>query len=314
MEVKDVLPRDAIPSIDDPEFGERYFGGADDEVVVLDGDPARAYPIRVLNYHEIANDTVAGRPVAVTWCPLCASAAVYDRRVGDRTLTFGVSGKLADDDLVMYDRETDSEWKQSLGECIAGPVAGEELAVVPAPIVPYGEFAAEHPDGLVLRPPGTPSEAASDTDEPADVEYEEDPYREYFESSGIGLGAHRGTGGRSWERADLDAKSLVLGLELDGEAVGYPRPRLLDAGGVVTDTVGERAVVVSATAAGMHAFENPGYEFDADGDGNLVADGATWDPATGESGDGRELRRLPARRLFAFAWHDDHGDAFYGGA
>ena len=313
MTVRTVLPKDAIPSIDDPEFAESYFGESTDEVVVLDGEPARAYPIRILNYHEIVNDTVEGRPVAVTWCPLCASAVVYDRRIDGEALTFGVSGKLADDDLVMYDRETGSEWKQSLGECIAGQFAGEALTVIPAPIVPYETFADENPDGLVLQRPGTPSEAASETDEPAEVDYEEDPYRAYFEGEGFGLDAHRGSGGRSWERTDIEAKTLVIGLELDGEAVGYPRPAILDAGGVVTDTVGDTAVVVTATEAGIHAFEDPGYEFSLDENGKLEADGTTWDPATGKSEDGRSLRRLPARRLFAFAWQDDHGDAFFEG-
>jgi len=179
MDVTTVLSKDAIPSIDEPQFGDAHVGDADDELLVLDaeGEPARAYPIRILNFHEIVNDRIAGEPVAVTWCPLCASAVVYERTVDGRELTFGVSGKLADDDLVMYDRETGSEWKQSLGECIDGPLAGAELTVRPAGIVPWETFAAEHPGGVVLQPPHTESEAASDTDEPAPVEYGKDPYR-----------------------------------------------------------------------------------------------------------------------------------------
>ena len=97
MNVRQVVPRDAIPGVDDPIFRRDYDG------------PAHAYPLRYLRCHGVVNDRVAGRPVAVTWCPLRGSAVVYDRRVGDRTLSFDVSGKLADDDLVLYDRETDSE-------------------------------------------------------------------------------------------------------------------------------------------------------------------------------------------------------------
>jgi hypothetical protein len=125
MRVRQVLPRDAIPSVDDPVFGPDHAGDPDDDLIVLDTSPPRAYPVRFLHYHELVNDRLdrpiaitGGRrseAVAVTWCPLCGSAVVYDRAVGDRTLTFGVSGKLADDDLVMYDRETGSEWKQSTG-------------------------------------------------------------------------------------------------------------------------------------------------------------------------------------------------------
>jgi hypothetical protein len=311
MNVKNVLDKDAIPSIDDPVFGEEFVGHADDEVLVLDGERPKAYPLRILNFHEIVNDVVGGDPVAVTWCPLCASAVVYERTVDGRVLTFGVSGKLADDDLVMYDRETESEWKQSLGECIAGEFEGHELTVRPAGIVSWERFREEYPDGVVLQPANTASEAASDDDEPAPVDYMEDPYEDYFTSEGFGLDAHREGGGRSWERDDLGPKTVVLGIEHGGEAVGYPEPCVRDAGGVVTDTVGGQAVVVVASEDGMHAFEDPGYEFEAT-DGELHADGTTWDPATGRSDDGRALARIPSRRLFAFTWQDDHGqEAFY---
>jgi len=311
MNVVNVLETDAIPSIDDPSFGDHYIGEDDEEMLVLDGTPPKAYPVRILNFHEIVNDTIDGDPVAVTWCPLCASAVVYGRTVEDRTLTFGVSGKLADDDLVMYDRETGSEWKQSLGECIAGPLSGAELTVRPAGIITWAAFTDEYPDGIVLQPANVASEAASDDDEPAPVDYETDPYREYFESDGFGLGAHRSGEGRSWERDDLGPKTLVLGIEHGGDAVGYPAPRVERAGGVVTDEIGGESVVVFATETGLHAFENPGSEFES-ADGEFRADGTTWDPVTGESADGRRLARFPARRLFAFTWQDDHGpDAFY---
>jgi hypothetical protein len=313
MNVRNVLSKDAIPSIDAPAFDSTYFGEPTDEVLVLAGDPPKAYPIRVLNFHEIANDRVDGDPVAVTWCPLCASAVVYERTVDGRELTFGVSGKLADDDLVMYDRETGSEWKQSLGECIAGPLEGSQLTVRPAGVVTWETFAGEHPTGVVLQPPHTQSEAASDTDDPAPVEYETDPYREYFEGDGFGLGAHRDGESRSWDRDDLGPKTIVLGIEHGGAAVGYPVTRVREAGGVVVDTVGGLDVVVVATGDRIHAYEDPGHEFDPTPDGSLRADGTTWDPATGQSEDGRRLDRVPAQRLFAFTWQDDHGpDAFYG--
>lgn len=311
MNVREVLEKDAIPSIDDPRFGDDYIGESNDRVLAVESDPPRAYPFRILNFHEIVNDTVEGEALAVTWCPLCASAVVYERTVDGRVLTFGVSGKLADDDLVMYDRATDSEWKQSLGECIAGPLEGSSLTARPASVLTWEQFTERYPDGVVLQPANEPSEAASDTDEPAPVEYAEDPYREYFESDGFGLGAHRDADGRTWERDDLDPKTTVLGIEHGGEAVGYPAPRVHDSGGVVTDDVGGTEIVVFL-ADELHAFENPGYTFERV-DGAFRADGTTWDPVTGESADGRQLERLPERRLFAFTWQDDHGpDAFYG--
>lgn len=309
MTVVDVLPKDAIPSIDEPSFGVDYFGEPEDEAIVVEGSPPRAYPIRILSYHEIVNDVLEpdGQPIAVTWCPICASAVVYDRRVGGRTLTFGTSGKLADDALVMYDRETGSEWKQPSGSCIAGPLAGESLSVLPASVVPIERFGSEYPDGEVLEPVRGTGERRS----PRTI-YRMEPYDRYVASEGFGLRAMRGEGERRrWDREDLDAKTPVLGVVRGTDAVGYPLPWVEAEGGVVTDTVGTLDVVVLASDGRLHAFEEPGYGFEAR-DGRSVADGSTWDPVTGRSADGRQLTRVPSRWLFAFAWRDDHGDdAFY---
>jgi hypothetical protein len=113
-------PRDGIPSIDDPKFASAS------EVTDIDGrepvirfgvdDDVRAYPLRVLTWHEIANDVVGGTPVAVTYCPLCNAAIVFDRRVEGQVLEFGTTGKLRNSDLVMYDRQTESWWQQFTGE------------------------------------------------------------------------------------------------------------------------------------------------------------------------------------------------------
>lgn len=312
MHVRQVIPRDAIPSIDDPEFGADHFGDPSEEVIVVDGTPPRAYPVRILDYHEIVNDTVDDQAVAVTWCPLCGSAIVYDRAVDGQTLTFGVSGKLADDDLVMYDRQTESEWKQSLGTAINGPLEEARLTVLPSRMTTVEGFTDEHPEGLILQPPGTPTETASDSDDPAKPEYDSAPYRAYFESDGFGLAAHRDTDARrEWERGDFAPKTVVLGLEVDGVSRGYPLPWIQDAGGLVTDSLGSVDVLVVAGAAGIHAYRDPGYEW-SHVDGTLVGDDAEWNLETGDASDGRTLDRLPARRLFAFTWQDDHGsDAFW---
>jgi hypothetical protein len=138
--VVDVLPRDAIPSIDDPTFDSDFHGTSEETVLVVETDGgALASPTRILQNHEVVNDS-GGDPFAVTWCPLCGSGVVYDRRVDGRMPTFGVSGKLADNDLVLSDRETGSEWKQSSGRCLAGPLSGTELSVLPTRTTTLGAF------------------------------------------------------------------------------------------------------------------------------------------------------------------------------
>jgi hypothetical protein len=205
--VRDVLPRDAIPSIDDPTFAPSYFGDPEDEVIVVevDGVPARAYPIRVLSYHEVVNDRVGDRPVAVTWCPICGSAVAYDARVGGRELTFGVSGKLADDALVMYDRETGNEWKQPTGEAIAGDLEGATLEAFPTKLVTWERFEADHLDGVVLRPVRDTGEG-----EPSPREvYDMALYERYEAGEAFGLYGMRGEGERrSWtERTSTRRRS-----------------------------------------------------------------------------------------------------------
>ena len=321
MNVRQVLPPDAIPSVDEPSFVDEYGGDPDDEVIVLEiGEETRAYPIRYLNFHEIVNDEFSAPdegddlPVVVTWCPLCASAVAYEARADGQKLTFGVSGKLADDDLVMYDRETESEWKQSLGEAIAGPLEGESLTALPAAMTTSEKFDSEY-DGQVLAEPGGKSEASGPGPEPEPIEYDDDPYREYFERDGFGLDAHHGKDSREWDRDDLDPKEVVLGIERDDEALGFPYDRVEAAGGVASARVGDADVAVFVTPDGIHAFDAAGVEsaFEpAEQPGRFHADGTVWNGATGEADDGRRLERLPARRLFAFAWQDDHGaDTFW---
>lgn len=151
-------PRDGIPAILDPAFlraaDEKRL--ADREPVITyqpDRGPARAYPIRYLIWHEIVNDVVDGRPVVVTFCPLCNTGMVFDARLDGRALTFGVSGLLRNSDMIMYDHQTESWWQQALGEGIAGAMTGRRLAQLPAWMESWSAFRAAHPDGLVLDEP-----------------------------------------------------------------------------------------------------------------------------------------------------------------
>ena len=149
-------PKDGIPPIDHPEFrmvGE-VTGLADGEPVITfehNGD-ARAYPLQVMIWHEIVNDVVGGKPVTVTYCPLCNSGIVFDRNLDGSVLDFGTTGKLRNSDLVMYDRQTESWWQQFLGEGIVGQMTGKRLAMLPSRFESYARFRDRFPDGRVLVP------------------------------------------------------------------------------------------------------------------------------------------------------------------
>lgn len=155
-------PKDGISSIDAPRF-ERLVNGkasgwaatiGDAEPVIslaLDDD-ARAYPLRILIWHEIVNDTIGGTPVAATYCPLCNAALVFERTLDGRVLDFGTTGKLRNSDLVMYDRQTESWWQQFTGEGIVGAMSGRQLRMVPSRLESFARFRQRFPDGRVLVP------------------------------------------------------------------------------------------------------------------------------------------------------------------
>ncbi|WEX90975.1 DUF3179 domain-containing protein [Sinorhizobium garamanticum] len=149
-------PKDGIPSIDKPRFASvrKVNGLAPNEPVLslILGKDARAYPLRVMIWHEIVNDVVAGVPVTVTYCPLCNTGIVFDRRLDSRTLDFGTTGKLRHSDLVMYDRQTESWWQQFGGEAIVGQLAGRSLKILPSRLESFESFRARAPAGRVLVP------------------------------------------------------------------------------------------------------------------------------------------------------------------
>ena len=152
------VPKDGIPPIDDPRFApiaavETLYSGTEPVIAVAIDGRARAYPLGILMTHEIVNDTLAGRPIAVTYCPLCNSAIVFDRIVEGRELTFGVSGKLRHSDLVMWDRQTESWWQQFTGIGIVGAMTGTELAMLPVRVESFARFRTRFPDGEVLLDP-----------------------------------------------------------------------------------------------------------------------------------------------------------------
>lgn len=231
--------KDGIPSIDRPRFvpaGQAGFLSPEEPVIELVvGGQARGYPIQILIWHEIVNDEVGGIPVAVTFCPLCNTALVFDRRVDGATLDFGVSGRLRDSDLVMYDRETESWWQQFGGEGVVGHYTGERLEQLPARIVSWKQFAAAHSDGLVLdRPKAHPTSRASDFLRP----YGRNPYTGYDDVDSSPLFPTR-----SGDDERLHPKERVVFVERGGETVAIPFSALDRRKPITVEVGGDKIVV-----------------------------------------------------------------------
>ncbi|MBD3625518.1 MAG: DUF3179 domain-containing protein [Rhodobacteraceae bacterium] len=148
------VPRDGIPALDSARFGPATGLDPREPVitVALDGQPERAYPVRYLMWHEIVNDEIGGIPVAVTYCPLCNSALVFDRRAAGTTLSFGVSGLLRHSDMVMYDRQTESWWQQFTGEAIVGRLTGTTLTQLLSWMEPVSAFTARNTGNVMQQP------------------------------------------------------------------------------------------------------------------------------------------------------------------
>ncbi len=153
-EIRGIVPPDAIPALEDPAFEPAaevdWLAGVEPVLALEINGDARAYPLRIMTWHELVNGTVGGVPVTVSYCPLCNSAVAYDRRVGERILDFGTSGALYNSALVMYDRQTESLWSHYTGQAIIGHLTGVELDLIPVQTVSFEKFLSSHPDGQVL--------------------------------------------------------------------------------------------------------------------------------------------------------------------
>lgn len=292
-------PKDAIAAIVDPAFARDWGSvewtlGADERVVgVTVGDRARAYPMAVLNWHEIVNDTFGG-PLLVTYCPLCGSAVVAERTVRGEATVFGVSGYLWHSDLVMYDELTGSLWSQLLAKSIQGPATGATLTLTPASLTTWSEWQQGHPETEVLLPPNKSGTLRGKVWE----DYDHNPHGIYEDGTGIPDGP-------------LDARVRVIGVTDGDRAKAYPLPEIQDAGGVVNDRVGDRPVVVALSPQGtLVAYERRIggrlLTFETDGD-HLVGGRSRWNVVTGAavSGpwEGWTLEPATARsEMYWFAW------------
>ena len=258
-------PPDGIPSIDTPEFHDASsVDYLDDETPVIalemNGD-ARAYPLEILIWHELVNDTVGGVPVSVAYCPLCNSVTVYEREIDGRVLDFGVSGLLYNSSLVMYDRQTETLWSHFTGEPLYGALAETELVSIPATIVGFDTWHDEHPDGLVLsRNTG------------ASRSYGVNPYPGYDDVDARPFLFEGDVDGR------FTAMTRVVGVETDdgSAAAAFPLLELRDRG-VITTSLGAVEIVAfwvpGSTSALDAAVVGQGVDVGATGVFSTTLDG-----------------------------------------
>lgn len=269
------------------------------------GGLARAYPLGVLNWFEVVNDTFpresGDEPVLVTYCPLCRTGLAAERRVQGEETVFGVSGLLYRDNLVMYDAATGSLWSQVRAQAIRGPMTGTHLELLPASLTSWGEWRADHPDTQVLLPP--PISGTVTGEGVQDVT--KSPYGNYENVSRTGVGP----GGYSSD--PLHPKAIVIGVRADGVARAYPLEAVRAAGGVVNDVVGDKPVVVAAADETLAAYDRrvdgQVRTFEPAGSGQMTAADSRWSIPTGRAVAGplrgRELTSATsASAMYWFAW------------
>jgi hypothetical protein len=263
---------------------------------VINGE-VRSYPHRILDHHEMANDTLGGEPVALANCTLCRTGILFSRKVEDRILIFQSSGLLWNSNKVMVDIETDTLWNQLTGEAIAGPLEGTVLERFPITVTTYGEWIAEHPDTAVLDIPGRASTTRGGNEITGGANYSYQPgdaYAEYYASPDV-----------FWPAEEVPAvfaeKDLVATLDFAGErlAVGVDA---LGAAGPQAFTLAEQTVVAVPTEGGARFYAGP------DDGGVLVLVVEDAGEETLLLADGTELQRLASGHSFWFAWFANFPD------
>lgn len=288
---------DAIPPIDDPVYedasGGDWLNPSDPVLGYVAGGQAYAYPFKILNFHEIVNDTLDGVPVLVSYCPLCRSAIVYDRRVDGELLSFGNTSALYESDMVMVDRQTGSYWWQVAGSAIVGPLTGAELTPLPASVATWEDWKTDHPGTLILI-----------RDTGYQRPYDRDPFADY--PTRIDSGQFPFPVSDTARDDRLSPSALVVGLEIDGEARAYHVDGLTDP---INDELGGEPIVVLPTDGGAGVFsaivDGERLHFESEG-GTFIdtATRSTWSASgSAVSGplQGKILEPVGARTTFWFA-------------
>lgn len=237
-------PKDGIPSLLNPKFvtvkeADSWLKPVEPIILFEINGDARAYPIQILMWHEIVNDTVGGVPVIVTFCPLCNTAIAFERTVKGQTLDFGTTGRLRYSNLIMYDRQTETWWQQGTGEAIVGELTSAKLVFRAVSIIAWEKFKAAYPNGKVLS-----------KDTGYGRGYGANPYSGYDDVNSSPF-LYRGPKTPSV----LPAVAYVLTIDLNSQAVAYPYETLKQVN-VVNDNVGGKEIVVmwaAGTAASLNA-------------------------------------------------------------
>jgi hypothetical protein len=289
-----------------PVYAPRYESSSDagwleDEDAVLgyvSASGAYAYPVKFLNYHEIVNDTIDGVPIAATYCPLCASAMVFDRRASGRTLVFGNTSALHENDMVMFDHETGSYWFQAAGTAIVGPLTGTRLRLLASMTMSWGEWRRQHPATQIL---------ARDQGFGSTPPYERDPFAAYPDL--VALERFPFPVSQSTDKTSLSPAEIVVSTRIGDTERAYPLGALGDA--ATNDRIANVPVVVFSTASGpwgtvfARDIDGRTLEFDhVDGHFRDRATGSVWNlsgAAVRGPLEGHRLRLLPTRRAFWFA-------------
>ncbi|MGH8916078.1 MAG: DUF3179 domain-containing protein, partial [Acidimicrobiia bacterium] len=239
-------PPDGIPPIDDPQFvsveeAEEWIGTNEPVIYLELNDEVHAYPVQILIWHEIVNDTVGGVPVAVTYCPLCNSAVSYRREVAGQVTTFGTSGRLYASALVMYDRATESLWTHFDGRAVVGALTGERLEPISSPLLGWSDFKVAFPEARVLDRDSTGYSRP----------YGDNPYAGY-DNPDTQPFLFRGAVD---DRAA--AKQRVVGVAIDGAARAWALDGLADGDASATNSeVGETPVVLFWKSGQASALES----------------------------------------------------------
>jgi hypothetical protein len=312
-------PPDGIPPIDRPRFvdpAEVQLAGQEPVISVEHRGEAKAYPVRILMWHEIVNDEIGEEPVTVTYCPLCNTAVAFRRPVIDgELLDFGTSGRLYHSNLVMYDRQTGTFWSQATLEAIVGPLAGRRLEFLPAQIVSWADWRAAHPTGLVLS-----------QNTGFDRAYGQNPYEAYDSANNDDPFLFTGD-----PDPRLRPTARVLGVSAGGIPMAFPYDEIhrfaVEGFSVAQTQVGSRDVVVFWKQGTASALDQPeiaasrdvgsatAYEprsgdlllhFEATSGGFVDTEtGSRWD-VFGRAVEGplrgQRLRALPAVDHFWFSW------------
>lgn len=295
--------KDGIPALTNPDLIEASDADylTDDELVFgvsIDGD-IRAYPLRIMDWHEMFNDVIGGVPVSLAYCTLCASGILFDTRRPDGTnFTFGSSGFLYRSNKLMYDHQTQSLWNQFTGKPVVGRLSDSDIALktLPVAITSWGDWKTDNPATKVL---------ALETGYRRDYRPGE-PYGDYFESVDLLFPARV-------ERTELDPKDYVFALRSSGIDKAWSlasfenEPVINDIAGALTITL-----IGDAETRTVRAYRTDGTKFQkTDDPRQVVANGETW-AATEEAltnSDGKSFPRLPGHIAYWFAWAGYLGDS-----